>query len=99
MGYLVYNTKTTAILGGHRKVYKTHAAALAALTRFCKKSGILATSDEYPLYNYGVAEVDYFKKNIEKRHKVVNIMTGVEVWEPVNTPHYCSVGSETYWSM
>lgn len=32
-------------------------------------------------------------------HKVVNLMTGQEVEESINTPYYCSVSSETYWSM
>lgn len=31
--------------------------------------------------------------------KVVNLMTGQEVEESINTPNCCSVSSETYWSM
>jgi hypothetical protein len=51
------------------------------------------------LYLLGVAEETYFRKHVEKHRKVVNMMSGVETMEPVNTPNYMSVGSEAYWSM
>jgi hypothetical protein len=29
---------------------------------------------------------------------VTNLMSGKQVWESMDTPYSCSVGSETYWS-
>jgi hypothetical protein len=95
MGHVIYNKATTVIVS---KVYKTHAAALAALTRLGKASGKLLTDEDHPLYLLGVAEETYFRKHVEKHRKVVNMMSGVETMEPVNTPNYMSVGSEAYWS-
>ena len=104
MGYVIYDVKTTRIVS---KAYKTHAAARAQLTRMSLewwdteyKPGYPETiRDADPVYQNGIAEEEYFRKNIEKRRMVVNMMTGVETTEPVNTPNYMSVGSEAYWSM
>ena len=37
-------------------------------------------------------------KRVIKMRKVTNLMSGKVVEEPEDTPHHCSVGSETYWS-
>jgi hypothetical protein len=94
MGYLIYDRKTTAIAS---KVYKTHAAALAQLTRMGK--GQLQTDPNHPIYCYGVAEKEYYFRHIERKVVRVNLMSGVEYEESVNTPLVCSPASETYWSM
>lgn len=94
MGYVIYDRKTTAIVS---KVYKTHAAAQAQLTRMGR--GQLQTDPYHPVYLYGIAEQVYYAKNIEKTVTRVNLMTGAEYTESVNTPAACSPSSETYWSM
>ena len=94
MGYLIYDRKTTAIAS---KVYKTHAAAQAQLTRMGK--GQLQTDPNHPIYCYGVAEKEYYFRHIERKVVRVNLMSGVEYEESVNTPLVCSPASETYWSM
>ena len=104
MGYVVYEKATTVTWG---KVYKTHAAAQAAITRASNKwyHAVYKPGFPYPplsedpVYLNGIAEEEYFRKNVEKHRKVVNMMTGAETMEPVNTPNYMSVGSESYWSM
>lgn len=37
-------------------------------------------------------------QRVVKMRKVTNLMSGKVVEEPEDTPHHCSVGSETYWS-
>ena len=100
MGYVVYNRNTTAIAS---KVYKTHAAAQAQLTRMRKAAagewGVIRDAADDPLYLFGVAEVAYYKQHIEKTVTRVNLMSGKEYQERVNTPIYMSPASETYWSM
>ena len=99
MGYLIYNKQTTRIVS---KVYKTHAAAQAQLTRMRKNAtdtwGILKPETD-PVFLNGIAEEDYFHKHIEKSVERINLSTGKHYWEPVNTPAYLSPASESYWSM
>jgi hypothetical protein len=85
MGYVIYNTATTAIRRG--KVYKTMAAARAAITR-----QNLDTS------KWNIAEEVMFAQFVSKKVVRVNLMTGKEYEEDVNTPLCCSPASETYWS-
>ena len=93
MGYIIYHKATTRIQG---KAYKTHAAAQAQLTRMGK--GLIEDAD-HPKFNYGIAEVDYYHAHIEKTVTRVNLMSGKEYEESVNTPLHMSPSSETYWSM
>jgi hypothetical protein len=111
MGYVIYNKATTRIKGKY--VYKTHAAAQAAITRWSNKwfnerwkelypnvGQIVAMGgDEDPKWIYAIAEEEYFRKHIEKNVTRTNLMTGAEYTESVNTPLACSPASETYWSM
>lgn len=92
MSYVVYNIKSTQIVGSkHRKVYKTHAAAQAHLTRMTKMG--------YSLFDYGIACYSHYQDKIAKTVTRVNLMTGREYQEDINTPLSCSPSSETYWSM
>ena len=74
-----------------KEYYASEAAAKAFLTRMVKKG--------YRREDFDVAELGYFRENIEKYETVRNLMTGEPVRQSVNTPYYCSVASETYWSM
>jgi len=96
MGHVVYHKESTRIVS---KVYKTHAAALAAWTRMGKASGKLKTDEMHPDYVYAVAELDYYAKHVEKTVERVNLMNGVTFRESVNTPLHCSPSSESFWSM
>lgn len=103
MGYIIYDKKTTAIpVTLRRKVYKTHAAAQAQITRMRKAEagdwGVL-TAENDPLFLYGIAEVEYYARHIERQVKRVNMMSGEEYMESINTPSYMSPASEAYWSM
>lgn len=105
--FYVYEKSTTYIINckngkhDHRASYKTMGAAKAALTRLCKASGLWPTDDNYPLYEMGIAEAEYFHKHIEKqvKRKVLEGFGGKEYYEPVNTPNYMSPSCESYWSM
>ena len=99
MGYILYDRHNTRIVS---KEYRTHAAAQAELTRRRKAAagewGVLHAEDD-PLFLLGIAETEYYAKHIEKTVTRVNLMTGAEYTESVNTPLACSPSSETYWSM
>lgn len=102
MAYVVYNTESTRIEVEKRwgkEVYATEAAAKAARTRMIRKgrkvNGAMVTFKPEDL---AVAELTTYRTLIEKMVKRVNLMSGKEFWESVNTPYYCSPSSETYWS-
>jgi len=84
----------------HRQSYKTMAAAKAAITRMSKRyrADLLETVND-PVFRYGIAEAEYFHKNIEKSRTRTNIMNNEQFSEKVNTPSYLSPASESYWSM
>ena len=97
MGYIVYHKASTAIpVTLRRKVYKTHGAAQAWITRLGK--GMIEDAD-HPKFNYAIAEVEYYAKHIERTVTRKNMMTGVEYEESINTPSYMSPACESYWSM
>jgi hypothetical protein len=94
------NTRTGEVRPDHRQSYKTMAAAKAALTRMSKRyRADLLDSVNDPVFRYGIAEADYFHKSIEKSRTTSNMMSGLPIVEPVNTPNYMSPSSEAYWSM
>ncbi len=97
MRYVIFHKDTTVYLRYLKgrnwqsaDSFKSEAAAKACLTRLMKKGKDIS--------EYCILPADEFKK-IEKTHIVRNFMTGAEIVESVNTPHYCSASSETYWSM
>lgn len=100
--WYVYDKRTSAIVKG----YKTHAAALAAITRQHKKylrnhiymPGSNAAEDD-PLFWMATAEAAWYHSVIEQRVTRRNLMTGAEFTQSVNTPRCCDPSSETYWSM
>jgi hypothetical protein len=105
--FVVYDKETTALIrhatsnGRRTDWYYGIGAAKAAVTRMQKKylkdNGLMVSNDG-PLFDYAIADRDYYYKNIEKRVTRKNFMTGEEFQESVNTPYYCSPSSETYWS-
>lgn len=106
--FVIYNKSTSQLLrirtanGNTTEWYYGPAAAKAALTRYHKRwlnEQGFAVSNDGPMFEYGVAERDYYHKHIEKTVTRRNLMTGAEYQESVNTPLSCSPASETYWSM
>lgn len=98
--FVVYNTETTRIETEKRwgkESYKTEAAAKAARTRMLRK--LKMGKPIWKPEDLAVAEANHYSKNIEKMVKRVNMMSGKEYYESVNTPNYCSPASEAYWSM
>jgi hypothetical protein len=100
-------------VGCYVENYKTLAAAKAALTRLAKK-GKLGTESvpaptkhnkfatkqiPYIKEDFDIAEIKYFRENIEKQETKKNLLSGKEFKQPVNTPRCCDPSSETYWSM
>lgn len=95
--WYVYDRETRQIVKG----YKTCGAARAAVTRaqkqYLKINGFFV-SNEGPLFTLSWAEAGYYHMMLETKVKRVNLMTGVEYEESVNTPVSCSPASEAYWS-
>ena len=98
--FVIYEKESTKILeiyrsGTYAKTssYKTMSAAKAALTRFSKIKCVDV------LFDYAIAEAEYYYAKVEKQVTKINMMTGKEYKESINSPHYCSPSSETYWSM
>lgn len=89
MSYVAYILETTKIL---KRDFKSARAAKGCITRHCAATGNDVTE-------YAVAEyVDYYTK-IEKQVTRINLMTGVEYTESVNTPAYMSPSCESYYTM
>jgi hypothetical protein len=108
MGYVVYHKASTMIPVTLRsKVYKTHGAAQAWITRQSKawfnddyKPNYPNVSEsEDPRFIYAIAEAEYYRQHIEKTVTRTNLMTGAEYEESVNTPAHMSPARESYWSM
>ncbi len=108
MAYVIYHKNSTMIPVTLRgKTYKTVGAAQGVITRWSKDwfnndytpNYPAVDRGEDPVFQYAIAEVDYYYANIEKTVTRVNLMTGAEYTESVNTPLACSPASETYWSM
>lgn len=89
MGYVVYIKKSTKLVSS--KVFKTEAAAKAAITRGAR----LGLIDRDLV---AIEETSKFFSEVEGRVLRVNLLSGKEYYEPVNTPNYCSPSSESYWS-
>ena len=82
---VVYEVETTRIV----KECATERAAKMALTKLKKTATVeLAYAGSYEFDNF-----------IEKEVTRVNMMSGLEYKEKINTPSYCSPASESYWSM
>lgn len=99
MSFVIYHKETTRIYTYTRhnpwrrvESYATMAAAKAAFTRLTKKGEVNAQE-------WTIADRVMFHELIEKRVTKTNLMSGEEFQERVNTPHYCSPSSESYWSM
>ena len=71
------------------RAYKTFGAARATRTRLCNKAG-------WAVDQLSIIATKYYKPRMVER---VNLMTGKEFLEDVNTPNCCSPASETFWSM
>ena len=90
--FVVYHKETTKIVGSQvHKTWKSLGAARAHLNRMGKMG--------YNVDEYDIASYSFFSDNIEKTVTRKNLLSGVEFQESVNTPHYCSPASESYWSM
>jgi hypothetical protein len=95
MAYVVYEVESTRIATPKpygKEYYATEGAAKAAKTRMEK-------GKRWAGKELAVAEADMYRTLIAKMVKKVNLMSGQEYWESVNTPNYCSPASEAYWSM
>ena len=96
--WYVYDKATTVI----QKTCKTYPAAKAWVTRkqreFLKNNGLYVSNDG-PLFDWALADSEYFHLIIEKRKQVKNLMTGKDITVAVNTPRSCDPSSELYWSM
>lgn len=71
--------------------YETQAGCTRAINAAAKRGDIKAS-------DYKVLPIEEFLK-IERSEIVINMMSGKEVVQSVNTPMCCDPSTETYWSM
>ena len=74
----------------------------ALIAEGCTKREAYNASREVEEFNrddFAIADSVDFHNNIEKEVTRVNLMSKKEFKERINTPHYCSPASESYWSM
>jgi len=48
---------------------------------------------------YQITDVENYNATVNGKIMVRNLMSGAMVEEDADTPHFCSVSSESYWSM
>lgn len=87
MNFAIYNPTNGKIFGG--RYYPTERGAKIALTRLNKKGEAIGYMVGDPLM------VSLSNTKVTR----VNLMTGAEYQEDINTPLCCSPASESYWSM
>lgn len=98
MKYCIYNVKTTQWLHIRRNgcwvdaIYNSFGAARSGLTRHLRKAA--PTGDVYK-----IAELEHYKKYIERTVTKRNLLTGKEFTTSVNTPACCDPSTETYHAM
>ena len=99
MSFVIYNKETTQLhtelVSGRAywpKHFDTERGAKMVLTRNVNKG-------KYKKDEWAIADLATFKTNIEKTETRINLMSGKEFTQPVNTPLCCDPSSETYWSM
>jgi hypothetical protein len=94
--WCVYEVDSTRYAGRKGQygdpVFASVAAAKSHIARLVK-------SGKYTRYQITFSPYAFFKRNIEKQVVRKNLLSGQEFTESVNTPHYCSPASESYWSM
>ena len=104
--YVIYRKSNSKIMINSRtnkEYYASMGRAELALKRMVNQN--LLTENTEPgddgliPSNYACAEIAHYRKEIEQFHMVKNLLSGKEVRESVNTPNYCSVGSEAYFCM
>jgi hypothetical protein len=71
------------------RAYKTHGAAQATRTRLCRKAG-------WSVDELNIVARDTYRAPMKK---VLNLMSGVEIEIPADTPRCCDPSSELYWTM
>jgi len=97
MTHIIYRKSDSRIMSHRRsgkQYYESERLAKGALTKMLNAGHLAGERDEYD-----VAELDDYRTNIEQYETVINIMSGKEVRQSVNTPRCCDPSSELYWSM
>lgn len=92
MSYVVVSKGTGLIVTDgpvKARAYKTHGAAMATMTRLCKKAG------------WSIDELKVVSRELYRAPKITvkNLMTGAPVTIDADTPWCCNPASETFWSM
>ncbi len=98
MSFVIFNTETNKPYMKSRlagtEVYPTERGAKISASRMNNKAGRLV---------YTVWEISKYRTWIGlepvKMKKVRNLMTGVEIEIPEDTPRSCDPSTELYWSM
>jgi hypothetical protein len=85
-GFVVFHIKSTVRI----KFFNLESAAKRSTTCMNRNAGSV---------EYGYASEEAYQNTVVKMKKVKNLMTGVEIEIPSNTPRCCDPSTETFWSM
>jgi hypothetical protein len=89
--FVIYHKEST-ILYQHPKTYKSSWDTW-------RGAKVVRSKAKLDPKEWLIAHKDFFHKGIEKTETKVNLVSGKEFTQPVNTPLCCDPSSETYWSM
>lgn len=106
MSYVIYDTRTTKIVihpVTRTEMYPSMRAAKSARTKMIN-SGHLTDNTVAGLGGlisswFNVAELGFYRSNVEQMKTVKNLMTDERIEISVNTPACCDPSTERYWSM
>ena len=96
MSFVVFEKSTTRYAGKKAKYDKPIFGSIAAAKSHMAR---LIKSGKYTADQLAVTDYKNFHDNIEQIVQRTNLMSGEPFFERINTPHYCSPSSDTYWSM
>lgn len=96
MSFVVFEIATTRYAGKKAKYGEPIFDSIAAAKSHMKR---LIKSGKYTAEQIAVTDYQNFHDNIEQIVQRTNLFSGKPIFERINTPHYCSPSSETYWSM
>ena len=100
--YKTMGAAKAALTRMHKKFEAKRFELLASKYSFERDSD-KAKEENSPLFTCGIAEADYYHKNIEKIITRTGICPGtgktITHTASINEPHYMNPLSESYWSM
>ena len=98
MTYVVYDKDSTVVLSYHATLRGAKISAAAANRREVKYAATHSKYSNTKPNEYDVASYEHHRTEIVHMIEITNMMTGLVVKIPSDTPYSCRVDRESYWS-